>query len=103
VVRHAGSPKAKSIKGKAGGSAPSGAPAGPFRARRIALADGVGLSLRANGTIDRIDATGDVTGSWGPTDSDWASHAIRFGLRPQQETVAPTGGPTLIASRPADR
>ncbi len=62
-----------------------------FKHREIDLADGGKLVLRADGSISQVDASGASTQTWDPADPDWASHAIRFGLFPQDTTVAPTG------------
>jgi hypothetical protein len=63
-----------------------------YRPRHIDVGDGTGLRLRADGTIDHVDAAGETVGSWQADDPDWARYALRFGLRPQPETVAPHGG-----------
>ena len=71
---------------------PSVAPHGRrFRHRELDFGDGGKLVLRADGSISQVDASGAPTHTWVPADSDWASHAIRFGLFPQDATVAPTG------------
>lgn len=62
-----------------------------FRHRELDLGDGGKLVLRADGSISQVDAAGAPTHTWSPVDPDWASHAIRFGLFPQDATVAPTG------------
>jgi hypothetical protein len=62
-----------------------------FKHRELDLADGGTLVLKADGSISRVDAAGAPTQTWDPADADWASHAIRFGLFPQDATVAPTG------------
>jgi hypothetical protein len=71
---------------------PSVAPHGRrFRHRELDFGDGGKLVLRADGSISQVDASGAPTHTWVPADPDWASHAIRFGLFPQDATVAPTG------------
>jgi len=62
-----------------------------FRRRLLTLADGASLVLNPSGSIDEIDDAGTVVHSWDPADPEWPRHAIRFGLRPQAPTVAPTG------------
>jgi hypothetical protein len=61
-----------------------------FKHRELELPDGSKLVLNADGTIAQVDAEGGST-VWQPTDAEWASHAIRFGLFPQDATVPPTG------------
>ena len=62
-----------------------------FKPRELELADGGRLVLTADGLISQVDAAGTPTQAWDPADPDWASHAIRFGLFPQDATVAPSG------------
>ena len=62
-----------------------------FKRRELELADGSTLVLNADGSITRVSVEAGTTDVWQPTDPDWASHAIRFGLFPQDATVAPTG------------
>jgi hypothetical protein len=62
-----------------------------FKHRELALADGGKLVLKADGSISQVDAAGAATQTWETADPAWASHAIRFGLFPQDATVAPTG------------
>ena len=62
-----------------------------FRPQVVDLADGGKLALRADGSIEHIDAQGAVTASWTPVDPGWADHAIRFGVHTQAQTVAPHG------------
>ena len=62
-----------------------------FKHRELELADGGKLILRADGSIAQVDAAGIQAQTWEPADPDWASHAIRFGLFPQDATVAPSG------------
>ena len=73
-------------------SASSTGRTGRFRPRQLDLDDAGSLRLRADGTITQVDSAGVETGSWSPADPDWASRAIRFGLRPQVATVAPHDG-----------
>jgi hypothetical protein len=83
----------------AGAAAPDAAQPSPspaahgrrFKHRELDLADGGKLILKADGSISLVDAAGAPTQTWDPADPDWASHAIRFGLFPQDATVAPTG------------
>lgn len=62
-----------------------------FRQRELDLADGGRLVLKADGSISQVDDAGTSTHTWEPADPEWASHAIRFGLFPQDATVPPTG------------
>jgi hypothetical protein len=62
-----------------------------FKRREVTLADGGRLVLNADGSITQLDVDGTPTSTWVPADTDWASHAIRFGLYPQDATVPPTG------------
>ena len=62
-----------------------------FRHRELELADGGKLVLNADGSIAQLDGDGKPTQEWAPADPEWASHAIRFGLFPQDATVPPTG------------
>jgi hypothetical protein len=62
-----------------------------FKRRELQLAEGGKLVLDADGSIARLDADGKPIQEWAPTDPEWASHAIRFGLFPQDATVPPTG------------
>ena len=62
-----------------------------FKPRELELADGGRLVLTADGSISQVDAAGTPTQAWEQADPDWASHAIRFGLFPQDATVAPSG------------
>ncbi len=73
---------------------PARAPAGRrrrYKPRELELGDGGRLTLRSDGTIVEVDGTAQAVGSWTPDDPEWARHAIRFGLRPQDSTVAPHG------------
>ena len=78
-------------------SAPSPAAPSPaahgrrFKRRELQLADGVRLVLNSDGSIAQLDGDGSQTYAWAPADPEWASHAIRFGLYPQDATVPPTG------------
>ncbi len=61
------------------------------RRRELQLADGGRLVLNADRSIDRVDDDGNAVQSWTPDDPEWARSAIRFGLHPQESTVAPRG------------
>jgi hypothetical protein len=67
------------------------APSRRFKPRELQLPDGGRLVLNAEGSIAQLDGVGKPTQEWAPGDPEWASHAIRFGLFPQDATVAPTG------------
>lgn len=60
-----------------------------FKPSQLELADGVRLSLRADGSIAQLDAHGATTHSWKPDEVGWPDQALRFGLHPQALTVAP--------------
>ena len=60
-----------------------------FRRRQIDLGEGGTLVLHGDGAITQTAADGAVVGQWGVDDSEWARHAIRFGLQPQPQTVVP--------------
>ena len=62
-----------------------------FKRRELQLAEGGKLVLDADGSIAQLDADGKPIQEWAPADPEWASHAIRFGLFPQDATVRPTG------------
>jgi hypothetical protein len=62
-----------------------------FKAQQVALADGGKLVLRADGSIDQVDAGGRTRHRWTPDRPEWPDHAIRFGLQTQARTVAPHG------------
>ena len=62
-----------------------------YKPREIGLAGGGKLTLHPDGSISLVDGAGAASGAWAPGEPDWASHAIRFGLQPQAETVAPHG------------
>lgn len=71
---------------------PAPAPRGRrYRRHELALADGGRLVLGGDGTIVHVGADGATTRSWAPDDPEWPDQALRFGLRPQVPTVAPTG------------
>jgi hypothetical protein len=75
-------------------SEPSPSPAAhgrKFKRRELQLADGGRLVLNVDGSIAQLDGDGTPAHAWVPADPDWASHAIRFGLYPQDATVPPTG------------
>ena len=81
-------PVAPPLDGSPGHGA--GRPAARFRRRRLALDDGTSLVLNPSGSIDHIDGAGAVVRTWNTADPGWGSHAIRFGIRSQEPTVAPT-------------
>ena len=60
-----------------------------YRRREIELAEGGKLVLDPDGSIRQVDAEGVAREAWSPGEPEWARHAIRFGLRPQSQTVAP--------------
>ena len=62
-----------------------------FKRRELQLADGGTLVLNADGSIAQLDGYDKPTHTLAPADPDLASHAIRFGLYPQDATVPPTG------------
>ena len=62
-----------------------------YKPQSLALADGSKLVLRADGSIEHLDAQGASAESWTPDQSGWADEAIRFGLHSQTPTVAPHG------------
>jgi hypothetical protein len=62
-----------------------------YKHRELELAEGGKLVLRGDGSITQTDAAGETIGKWAATDPEWAGHALRFGLQPQAETIAPHG------------
>ena len=70
------------------------APRRLYRARTLELASGGSLAMRPDGTIEQRDADGSVSGTWTPADAEWASHAIRFGIRSGPATIRPDGRDT---------
>jgi hypothetical protein len=60
-----------------------------YRRREIELAEGGKLVLDTDGSIRQVDADGAGIGAWSPGEPEWARQAIRFGLRPESQTVAP--------------
>ena len=72
-----------------------------YRPRRVPLADGEGLALRVDGTIQHLDSSGAVTASWTPDDPAWGSRAIRFGLHESPQTIHPTGRDVPDSKPPA--
>ncbi len=62
-----------------------------YKRRELQLADGGRLVLNPDGSIAQLDGEGAEAHAWAPSDPDWASRAIRFGLYPQDATVPPTG------------
>ena len=69
----------------------STAKSGRRRRRELQLADGGRIVLNADRSIDHVADDGTTVQSWTPDDPEWARSAIRFGLRPQESTVAPRG------------
>ena len=61
------------------------------RRHQLALADGGKLILDRDGSIRHLDDKGATIETWAPEDPAWAERAIRFGLHPQDPTVAPQG------------
>ena len=72
-----------------------------YRPRRVPLADGEYLALRADGTIQHLDGSGAITASWTPEDPAWGSRAIRFGLHQEARTVHPSGRDVPDSKPPA--
>ena len=62
-----------------------------YKHRELELAEGGKLVLSGDGSITQTDAAGETAGKWVVTDPEWAGHALRFGLQPQAETIAPHG------------
>jgi hypothetical protein len=62
-----------------------------YRRHELGLADGGSLVLGTDGRIERLDADGTTVHAWLPDDPGWPDQAIRFGLRPQAQTVKPRG------------
>jgi outer membrane biosynthesis protein TonB len=62
-----------------------------FKRREIDLADGEKLVLNADGSIGHVDPAGQTKQTWTSDEPEWARHAIRFGLFPQNLTVRPPG------------
>jgi len=62
-----------------------------YKRRELQLAEGGTLVLGTDGSIAQHDTEGTLAHMWAPDDPEWARHAIRFGLYPQDATVAPTG------------
>lgn len=62
-----------------------------YRRHELRLADGGTLVLGTDGRIERLDADGTAVHAWRPDDPGWPDQAIRFGLRPQAQTVKPRG------------
>ncbi len=62
-----------------------------FKRRELELPDGNRLILNADGSIDQVSGDGGTQQSWARDDPDWARHAIRFGLQPQEATLPPHG------------
>jgi hypothetical protein len=62
-----------------------------YKRRELQLAEGGKLVLGADGSIAQHEADGTLAHTWAPDDPEWARHAIRFGLYPQDATVPPTG------------
>jgi hypothetical protein len=70
-------------------SRPDGGHGHRYRRREIELTEGGKLVLDSDGSIRQVDAEGVAREAWSPGEPEWARHAIRFGLRPQSQTVAP--------------
>ena len=64
-----------------------------YRRRELSFPDGSRLLLDAYGVISHLNAAGATEHSWAPESPEWARHALRFGLRVAEPTVAPTGRP----------
>ena len=62
-----------------------------YKRRELQLAEGGTLVLGTDGSIAQHDTEGTLAHTWAPDDPEWARHAIRFVLYPQDATVAPTG------------
>lgn len=62
-----------------------------FKPHEIRLADGGGLVLGRDGSIDHIDDHGTRVHRWRPDDPEWPDQAIRFGLHPHAPTITPQG------------
>ncbi len=62
-----------------------------YRRHEVSVSTGGKLVLEVDGTIRHLDVEGSTVRSWSPSDPDWPSQAIRFGLRPEPTTVAPHG------------
>ena len=75
-------------EGTAAGRAPKPADR-RFRRRGLDQGDGTRLILGGNGTIEHLAADGTRLEAWPLGDVGWADRAIRFGIRPQGDTVAP--------------
>jgi len=58
--------------------------------------------MKSDGSIERLAASGGQTQTWRPGELEWSSHAMRFGLRQQPRTVAPTGR-SVEGTRPPRR
>ncbi|HEY4189816.1 MAG TPA: hypothetical protein VGM28_05315 [Candidatus Limnocylindrales bacterium] len=71
-----------------------------YKSRRIELADGEGLLLRPDGTIEHRDRAGDPIRTWAPDDPDWARPAIRFGLHAEPTTIAPSPRSVFVEKPP---
>jgi hypothetical protein len=69
------------------------------RRREVGQADGTTLVLNRDGSIDLLAADRSVQRSWSTVDPEWVTHAFRFGIRPQERTVAPRG-PDTGSARP---
>ena len=78
------------VASKGKGAGPT-TPGRHFKRRRLELAEGGALVMSGDGSIEQIDAAGTSTGKWLPTDPEWPHYAIRFGLLPHAQTIAPHG------------
>ncbi len=75
--------------------------AGQFRHREVALADGGRLVLHANGSITKLDASGEAMAEWSVEDPAWPQMALRLGLQPRPKTIVPEGR-RVAEPRPRD-
>jgi hypothetical protein len=89
-ARFAAADQGRLVAPREKGSRPT-ASARHFKHREIELAEGGKLLLNGDGSISQVDAAGETVGKWATGDAEWSSHAIRFGLQAQADTVAPHG------------
>ncbi len=64
-----------------------------YKRHEIALAEGGKLVMDSDGSIVRLDGSGKAAQTWQPDDPEWERHALRFGVRPVNRTVAPDREP----------